>query len=358
VIRNPRATVPERTDVLIVGGGQAGLAVSYYLTLANIAHLVLDADPRTGDSWRRRWDSLELFSVADYSALPGLRFPGDPERFPAKDEVADYLEGYAHKFGLPIRHGTRVRSLGSSNGRYQLDSESGAFESAHVVVATGAYQIPSVPDFAEKLSPDVVQMHSGGYRNPAQLAAGRILVVGTANSGAQIAADLSRNHDVILSRGQKIGRLPKRILGKGLHWYGDHLGLIAAPLDSWRGGTQRHDILIGAGLRQLERRHGVTLVSRTVDATDQSVTLADGQGLDVEAIVWATGYHSDYSWIRVPVFDERGAPVHRRGVTLASGLFFLGMHNQYSRGSSLIGFVSHDASFISERICDTVVPRR
>jgi putative flavoprotein involved in K+ transport len=346
--------LPEQIDVVVVGGGQAGLAASYYLALAQIPHVVLDAERRTGDSWRRRWDSLELFSVAEYSGLPGLPFPGDPGHFPAKDEVATYLEGYARRFDLPIRLGTRVRSVQSSNGRYHIDAESGAIESAHVIVATGAYQIPSVPSFADRLSEEVVQLHSAEYRNPAQVAAGRVLVVGTANSGAQIAADLASSHLVSLSRGQKIGRLPKRILGKGLHWYGDHLGLIAAPLDSWRGGTQRHDILIGTSLRQLERRHGVALVSRTLDAGDRWVKLADGQVLDVETVVWATGYHSDYSWIRVPVFDESGAPVHRRGVTDAPGLYFLGMHNQYSRGSSLIGFVWHDASFICQRISTMV----
>lgn len=344
----------EATEVLVVGGGQAGFAASYYLAQANISHLVLDAERRTGDSWRRRWDSLELFSDAGYSALPGLPFPGDPEHFPAKDDVAAYLETYAATFDLPIRRGHRVCGLERSDGTYRIETDMGAFESAHVIVATGAYQAPAVPKFAERLSREVVQLHSSEYHNPAQIAARTVLVVGAANSGVQIAADLSASHQVILSRGQKIRYMPRRILGKGLHWWGDHLGLITAPLNSWRGRTQRSDLLIGISVRQLERRHGVAVVGRAVDAADRSVTLAHGEVIELDAVVWATGYRPDYSWIRAPVFDGDGAPIHRRGVTDISGLYFLGMHNQDSRGSSLIGFVRHDARFITDRICEQI----
>jgi putative flavoprotein involved in K+ transport len=317
-----------------------------------VPHLVLDAERRTGDSWRRRWDSLELFSDAGYSSLPGLAVPGDPKRFPAKGDVADYLESYAEIFDLPIRRDHRVHRVQLSDGTYRIATDAGEYESAHVIVATGAYQVPAVPTFAERLSRDVVQLHSGEYRNPAQIAASKVLVVGAANSGAHIAADLSTSHLVTLSHGQKIRHMPRRVLGKGLHWWGDHLGLIAAPLDSWRGRTQRSDLLIGISVRQVGRRDRVTLVGRAVDARDRSVTLVDGEVIEVEAIVWATGYRSDYSWIQVPVFDENGAPIHRRGVTDAPGLYFLGMHNQYSRGSSLIGFVRHDAQFITGRISE------
>jgi putative flavoprotein involved in K+ transport len=343
--------VAERAEVLVVGGGQAGLAASYYLTRAGVGHVVLDAGRRVGDAWRRRWDSLRLFSAAGYSALPGLPFPGGPERFPGKDEVADYLEDYARTFRLPVTLQTRVRSLRRGDGGYRVDTDTGAYEAAQVVVATGAYQQPVVPPLAAKLSGEVVQLHSAAYRNPRQLAAERVLVVGSANSGVGIAEDLAASHRVLLSRGQRLPWLPRRLLGRSLHWWGDHLGLLTAPLEgSWRGRTQRGDLLIGTSLRQLVRR-GVRLASRTVDAQGRTVRFADGQTLQAEAIVWATGYRSDYSWVGVPVLDQRGVPVHRRGVTDAPGLYFLGMHNQYSRGSSLIGFVRHDAAFIIERIC-------
>jgi putative flavoprotein involved in K+ transport len=352
--------VAERTDVLVVGGGQAGLAASYCLSHAGVEHLVLDAERRVGDAWRRRWDSLELFSAACYSALPGLPFPGDPEHFPGKDEVADYLQGYAQTFGLPVRLQTRVRSLQAVAGGYWVDTDAGLYQGQQVIVATGAYQQPVVPPLAAKLGDEVVQLHSAAYRNPQQLAAEQVLVVGSANSGVGIAEDLAGSHRIQLSRGQRLPWLPRRLLGRSLHWWGDHLGLLTAPLEgSWRGRTQRGDLLIGTSLRQLARQ-GVRLVGRTIDAQGRTVRVADGQTLQAEAIVWATGYRSDYSWIGVPVLDERGTPVHRRGVTDAPGLYFLGMHNQYSRGSSLIGFVRHDAEFIVERACQRLAakPRR
>jgi putative flavoprotein involved in K+ transport len=177
-----------------------------------------------------------------------------------------------------------------------------------------------------------------------------VLVVGAANSGAQIAADLAPSRDVYLSRGKRITRYPRRILGKSLHWWGDKLGLVSAPLDSLRGRTQRSDMLIGTSLRQLRRRHGVELLPRTVDAEGRTIRFKNSRELEVDAVVWATGFRSDYSWIRVPVLDERGMPSHRRGVTDAGGLYFLGMHNQYSRGSSLLGFVKDDASYVVKEL--------
>src|SRR5712692_81812 len=256
----------ESAEVIVVGGGQAGLVASYYLAQAEVPHLILDAERRTGDAWRRRWDSLVLFTVARYSALPGLRFPGDPEHFPGKDEVADYLEDYARTFELPVRLDNHVTSLERSNGGYRLHSDSGAYEAAQVIVSTGAYQQPYIPPLAQNLDVDVVQLHSAGYRNPDQISGADVLVVGAANSGAGIAADLADGHRVRLSRGGRLRHLPRRILGKSLHWYGDHLGMIAAPVDSWRGRTQRNDFVVGPSLRQLSRRHGIELVGRAVDA--------------------------------------------------------------------------------------------
>ena len=340
----------ERTEVLVVGGGQAGLVAGYYLAQAGIDFTVLDGAPRVGESWRRRWDSLELFSVARYSELPGLRFPGDPEHFPGKDEVADYLERYASAVDLPVRLRRRVTSLGTDGSGYRAETDSGAFDAEQVIVTTGAYQRPHVPGLAADLSEEVTQLHSADYRNPDQLPAGDALVIGAANSGAQIAEDLAPTRRVYLSRGKRIPRYPRRILGQGLHWWGEKLGVITAPLDSLRGRTQRSDMLIGTSLGQLRRRHGVTLLPRTVEADGAKVRFEDGRALDVRTVIWATGFRSDYSWLDVPVLDERGEPRHRRGVTEAPGLYFLGMKDQYSRGSSLIGFVKDDAAYIVDQV--------
>ena len=340
----------EQPEVIVVGGGQAGLAAGYYLTQAKIPFVIVHAGTRVGDSWRERWDSLTLFTPAIYSALPGLPFPGHPEHYPGKDEVADYLERYAQTHRLPIRYDSLVDSLESAEGAYRLRTESGPFEASQVIVATGAYQRPYIPPISEQLSDEVTQLHSAEYRNPGQLPARDVLVVGAANSGAQIAEDLAPTHRVYLSQGARIPRLPLRVLGKSVHWYGDHLGLIAASLDSWRGRTQRGDTLIGTSLRQLKRHHRVELVGRTVDAHERTVRLKNGHELDVQAVVWATGYRPDYSWIHVPVLDARGAPIHRRGVTNAPGLYFVGMKNQYSRGSSLLHWVREDAAHIVQQV--------
>jgi putative flavoprotein involved in K+ transport len=219
-----------------------------------------------------------------------------------------------------------------------------------VIIATGAYQQPWTPEIAAGLSGEVTQLHSAGYRNPGQIPGGQVVVVGAANSGAQIAADLAGTHQVWLSRGAPIRRLPRRIAGIPIHSFGDRLGLIPAPFDTWRGRTQRGDLLVGPSLRQLARHRGIRLAGRATGAEGRTVTFADGQALEVSAVVWATGYRSDYSWIHLPVLGPDGLPRHQRGVTEYPGLYFLGMHNQYSRGSSLIHWVRHDAAYIAGQI--------
>jgi putative flavoprotein involved in K+ transport len=270
------------SDVLVVGGGQAGLSAGHYLSRAHVPFVILDGERRVGDAWRRRWDTLELFTTARYSELPGLRFPGDPERFPGKDDVADYLEHYARSFELPVRPDRRATSLERADGRYRVSTASGAHEAEHVIVATGAYQRPDVPTIAERLGREVTQLHSAEYRNPHQLPDGPVLVVGAANSGAQIAEDLAPTHRVYLSHGRRLPHLPRRVLGKSLHWWGDHLGLIAAPLDSWRGRTQRGELLVGAGLRRRAQRHGIELLGRMVDAEGTTARFEDGRTLEVD----------------------------------------------------------------------------
>jgi putative flavoprotein involved in K+ transport len=340
----------DQTQVIIIGGGQAGLTAGYYLRQAQIPFLILDAAPRAGHAWRERWDSLELFTPARYSALPGTPFPGDPWRYPSRDEIAAYLETYAREHEPPIKHNTRVTSLTRTNDNYALASESATLTAPHVIVATGAYQTPDTPPIAAGLSDQVTQLHSAAYRNPEQIPDGTALVVGSANSGCQIAHELATTHRVYLSRGQRLPNLPHRLLGRPIHWWGDKLGLIAAPLDSLKGRTQRGDLIVGPGPRRLARRDRIQLRGRTVTAHDRTVTFDAGEPVEIDAVIWATGYRSDYSWIHAPVLDERGKPRHHRGVTDIPGLYFLGMHNQYSRGSSLIHWVREDAAYLVDLI--------
>ena len=339
-------TAASQLHTVVVGGGQAGLAAGYYLSRANVSFLILDANQRVGDSWRRRWDSLELFTVGRYSELPDMRFPGNPERFAGKDDVAGYLESYAEKFALPVRVRTKATRLHRADGGYAVRATDGSsYAARNVIVATGAYERPYVPPVAEDIDPSVTQLHSNDYRNPAQLPKGEVLVVGGANSGVQIAQELSRTRTVRLAVGTKPPRMPRRILGKSLHWWGDHLGIMRAPIGRLRGSKRSGDLLIGTSYRQLQRRHGVELMGRVVAADGRAVRCAEGRSAEPAVIIWATGFRSDYSWIDVPVFDN-GHPVHRRGVTRSPGLYFLGMHLQYSLGSSLIGFVRYDAEHV------------
>jgi putative flavoprotein involved in K+ transport len=339
-----------RAEVIVVGGGQAGMAAGYYLSRAGIDFLILDAGNRAGEAWRRRWDSLELFTPSRYSSLPGRVFPGDPGDYPGKNEVADYLADYARVFALPIRYRSPVTALeAAAGGGYRLATGSGYYEAAQVIVATGAYQQPWTPPAAAGLGPGVTQLHSADYRNPGQIPGDEVLVVGAANSGAQIAAELVATRRVWLSRGASIRRLPRTIAGIPIHALGDRLGLIPASLDTWRGRTQRGDLLVGPSLRQLARRHHIELAGRLASAHGDTVSFADGRQLQISTVIWATGYRPGYSWIHVPLLDEHGRPRHQRGVTSYPGLYFLGMHNQYSRGSSLIHWVRHDAEYIASQ---------
>ena len=343
----------QHTDVAVIGAGQAGLAAGYHLRRAGADFRILEAHPRVGDSWRRRWDSLRLFTAARYSALPGLPFPGHRERFPGKEEVADYLETYSRRFELPIDLNAPIMRLTPTDGGFSIDTTAGDYAARAVIVATGAYQRPHIPPLAERLEPDVEQLHSAHYRNPEQLTATRVLVVGGANSGSQIAEELAATRQVTLSRGGQLRRLPRRILGKSIHWWGDRLGLIAAPQHTLRGRLMKSDdLLIGTSHRQLARRYGVRHVGRAVDAGGRTVRFDDGRTVDVDAVIWATGYQPDYSWIDAPIFAEDGRPAHRRGVTAVPGLGFLGMYNQYSRGSALIAWVHLDAQHVVRHVLE------
>lgn len=347
-------------DAVIVGGGQAGLATAYHLRQRNCDFVVLDAGKQVGDAWRRRWDSLVLFTPAEYSNLPGMDFSAPPGHYPTKDEVADYLHTYASRFDLAVQLGTRVTRLTRQGGLYVAHADRGVYRARNAIVATGSFPTPYVPPFAGQLQPDILQLHSSEYRNPTQLHDGAVLVVGAGNSGVQIALDVAPGRQVWLS-GHDLPHLPQRILGKDLFWWLCRT-VFKLSTDSPFGQqlikrmAEGGDFIVGIPNAHIQQA-GIARVPRVAGVAEGKPELADGRILDVPSIIWATGFRYDYGWIDLSFFDERGLPRHERGVVLDSpGLYFVGLPFLHRANSSLVGGVGSDAEYVARRICD-LAPR-
>jgi putative flavoprotein involved in K+ transport len=350
----------ERFDTVIVGGGQAGLATGYHLANQGRRFVILDASERIGDSWRKRWDSLRLYSPAAYDGLPGLRFPARRASFPTTHEMADYLERYARHFDLPVRLATAVETLSKEGDRYVVTAGEQLFEAENVVVATGVMQTPLVPSFAAELDPRIRQLHSNDYRNLSQLQEGKVLVVGASHSGADIAYEVATEHDTILS-GPDTGQIPASVetrRGRAgfrvLFFLGSHVLTMDTPLGRKLRPHIRHG---GAPLLRYRRKDllaaGVERVpARTVGVRDGLPVLDDGRVVDVQNVVWCTGFRRDFSWIRAPFeVGEDGYPVQYRGVVdSAPGLYFVGMLFLHSFTSMLIAGTGRDAERVARHI--------
>jgi putative flavoprotein involved in K+ transport len=348
-----------KRDVVIVGGGQAGLAVGHFLARQGRDFTILEAADAPAAAWRERWDSLKLFTPVRNDSLPGLAFPGDPDTYPGRDDVVAYLTGYAERFDLPVELGSRVRSVRAVEDGYAVELDGRSYLAEQVVVATGPFQVPRVPPMATALDPDVVALHSTAYRRPDGLPAGPVLVVGGGNTGFQIAEELSRTHEVHLSIGSRQTPLPQRIAGRDLFRYLEAIGFMRVTIGSRLGQRLEHrETLIGSSPRAARRRHGIRLQARAAEAHGREVTFSDGTRLEPAAVIWATGFVLDHSFVELPVFDGAGRLVHQRGVTDSPGLYFLGLPWQHTRGSALLGWVEDDARFIAERIAARADLRR
>ena len=344
-----------RKDVVVIGGGQAGLAAGHFLAVQGRDFVILDAASEPAAAWRGRWDSLTLFTPARYDSLPGKPFPGDPDRYPTRDEVVAYLADYAS--GLPVQYDSRVERVRRAATGYRVELPGRTIEADQVVIATGAFQTPRVPALSAALAPDVVQMHSASYRRPGQLPAGPVLVVGGGNTGYQIAEELSATHEVHLSVGSRQKPLPQRILGRDIFRVLTAAGALAKTVDSRIGRRMKdREMLIGSSPRGA-RRLGVRMHGRTIGAEGTRVTFADGTSVEVAAVIWATGFAPDHGWIDAPVFDAQGRVIQTRGVTPCDGLYFVGLPWMHTRGSALLGFVGADAAHVAERIAERSVAR-
>ena len=354
----------EHVETVIIGAGQAGLSTAYHLKQRGRDCVVLDRNQRVGDGWRQQWDSLRLYSPAKYDGLPGMPFPGNRWSYPGKDDLADYLEAYAHRFDIPVRLGVRVSRVsegasGPDTG-FVVDTSIGRLTCDNVVVATGTFgRTPSVPEFAKELDPSILQLHSSEYRRPGQLREGAVLVVGASHSGTDIAYEAAATRPTTLV-GRDCGEIPVRLESRRMKlvfpvlWFlWRHLVTRRTPI----GRKEMNGIRFHGGpmLRvkrsDLAERGVVRNESQVEGVRDGLPVLADGTVADVATVVWATGFRQDFDWIDLPVFGEDGWPTEYRGVCDdLPGLFFCGLSFQYSFSSMLVGGCGRDAEYVARRI--------
>jgi putative flavoprotein involved in K+ transport len=356
----PRQLETTVLDVLVIGGGQAGLATAYHLRSTRLRFEVLERNGRIGDSWRARYDSLSLFTPRAYSALPGMPLDGDPDGYATKDEVADYLERYAIRFALPVRLGADVRRLERVDGGFRATLGGGAtIEARAIVIASGAYQLPAIPHVASGFSRDVVQVTPLSYRNPMSVPAGTVLVVGDGATGRQIAKELAPTHRVLLAGGRGRSLAPDRVLGRSIYWWLDHLRLLRVTRDSRIGRRLRsRDAFPGRGLDDSHlRAAGIQEVPRLTQADGTTAGFVDGTTLEVASVIWATGYRDDSAWVLIPqAIDEGGSFVESRGTSPVAGLYFVGRRWQTTQGSALLLGVGADAAMIVHEVAGLLGP--
>jgi putative flavoprotein involved in K+ transport len=349
----------ERFDTVVVGGGQAGLVAGYELRKLGRDFVILDGYDRIGEAWRRRWDSLRLFTPARYCGLPGLRFPGKGSRTPTKDEMADYLEAYVEHFKLPVRTGVRVEKVTRTGDRFEIIANGEHIEAENVIVATGSHHQPRLPVFARELDPSIVQLHSSEYRNPSQLRDGGVLIVGGGNSGADISLEVVRTHQTWVS-GPLTGHIPfdidswisRNIAVRIVRFIGVHVLTLRTPMgrkarikDKSKGG-----MLVRVKPKWIVQA-GAERVGRTVGSSAGKPQIDDGRVLNVANVIWCTGFRHDLSWIDLPVFDEAGELKHERGIVSgAPGLYFAGLFWQFSSASDVLPGVGRDARYVVRRL--------
>ncbi|MDA9340048.1 NAD(P)/FAD-dependent oxidoreductase [Polaribacter sp.] len=341
-------------DYIIIGAGQSGLAIAYYLHKQNVNYLVVDANTEIGAPWLKRWDSLKLFTPSEFNSLPGLKFPHEKGHYADKYEVADYLKSYVAEFHIPVAFNHKITSLKKENGVFKLKSNLKEFEAKNVLIATGPFHKPFTPSCHLKISEAILQVHSEHYKSTAQLQEGATLVVGAGDSGVQILSEISKtNTQVYFSGNTNITSLPQEILGKTLWWWFHKVGFLTANKYSWIGKmlSKTAQPVIGTDVKTLFKKENITCVGRTLDANEQTITFEKQEVTDIKNIVWATGFKPNFSWIDGIELDESNYPKNYRGVSKTiDGLYFLGLPWLYTRGSATLGGVQRDAKYLKKHL--------
>lgn len=338
-------------EFIIIGAGQAGIAMSQKLKKESISHLVVDNNEKIGASWRSRYNSLVLFTPRNYSSLPGLPMDGRPEGYPTKDEMANYLEEYVKHFQLPISLDVKVLKLEKEQNQFLLHTSNGLYKSRNVIVATGAFQKPFIPISQDR--DEIQQIHSSSYKDPIDINGHNVLVVGGGNSGAQIATELANTKNVTISISHKLKFLPLEKFGRSIFYWLDRLHLLHAGIDTKRGRIfkKRKDPIFGYDLKKLIQKDSIKIRPRLEKISGKKVLFSDGSSLEIDSIIWSTGFKPSYEWISIEgAINSKGAPIHQRGISPCENLYFIGLPWQFQRGSSLVCGVGLDAEFLTQYI--------
>jgi len=355
---------PEKHKVIVIGAGQAGLSAGYFLKKNNIDFLILHASARVGDCWRNRWDSLRLFTPAKFDGLAGKPFPANPNYFPTKNEMGDYLESYSEHFHLPIKNNVKVDRLSREGDKYSISAGDEHFEAEHVIIAMSNYQVPKIPNFAKDINPDIVQIHSFDYHHPSQLQEGAVLVVGAGNSGSELALEAAKNNHEVWLAGRDTGHIPfdiegtlsKLIMARLVIRFIFHRILTT---DTPIGRKVRPKVVSQGGplIRNKPRNfveYGIKRIPKIVAVKNGLPVDENQQVYDVKNIIWSTGFYPAYSWIDIPIFKDN-EPIQDRGVVEKEpGLYFVGMHFQYSFSSAMIHGAERDAGHVVSSILSRI----
>jgi putative flavoprotein involved in K+ transport len=354
-------------DTLVIGAGQAGLAAGYQLQRAGRTFTILEAAAQPGGSWPNYYNSLRLFSPARFSSLPGLRFPGDPERYPARDEVIAYLRQYAAHFQLPVVTNARVASITRDGDVFHVQSEAGQhYHARSLIAATGSFHRPYLPELPGKDAFGGTLLHSFAYRDPTPFAGQRVIVVGAGNSAVQIASELARVARVTLATREPVRFVNQRPYGRDIHFWWWLSGFDTRPLDSRLGAWLNH-LVDGKGPRVLDTGiYRAALAAQQPERrtmftgfTDSGVLWDDGQVEDVDTVIFATGYRANLAYLApLGALDAEGQALQRHGVSLTvPGLSFVGLSNQRTFASATLRGVGPDAAVVVRHLSRYLAPQ-